>query len=133
MSTSEKQEHPLATSKDRAPNGTFLPGHTPLAFGGARPNSGPKPSLKTRLRRFEEEHPDAYDELMEMLYQRGLSGKSEDAQYVLDRIRGRPHQSQDLRVRTEISLTADDYAEIARLAQQSDRLLLGDGNASEQS
>jgi len=88
--TNEKQDRPLANPLDRAPNGTFLPGHTPLAFGGARPNSGPKPSLKTRLKRFEEKHPDAYDELMEILYEKGLNGDSQDAQYVVDRLKGKP-------------------------------------------
>ena len=51
---------------------------------------GRKPSIKTQLKRFEEKHPEAYDKLMEVLYDSGLDGHSLDAQYVIDRLKGKP-------------------------------------------
>lgn len=58
--------------------------------GGKREGAGRKPSIKTQLKRFEEKHPGAYDQLMEVLFSSGLDGHSLDAQYVIDRIKGKP-------------------------------------------
>ena len=57
---------------------------------GNKFGKGRKPSIKTQLKRFEERHPEAYDTLMEVLYDSGLNGHSLDAQYVIDRIKGKP-------------------------------------------
>ena len=57
---------------------------------GRQKTGGRVASRKTQLKRFEERHPEAYDELMEVLFQSGKDGHSLDAQYVIDRIKGKP-------------------------------------------
>ena len=53
-------------------------------WGGVREGTGPKPSRKTQLKRWEDNNPNAYGELMLMLYEKGKKGNSEDAKYVCD-------------------------------------------------
>ncbi len=62
----------------------------PFQRGNTLGKAGRTPSIKTQLKRFEQKHPEAYDKLMEILYEKGLTGSSIDAQYVIDRIKGKP-------------------------------------------
>ena len=76
--------------------------------GGKREGAGRKLGIKTQARRWEEENPNAYAELMDTLYLRAQGrseikcphckkmfkdpwlGDSEAAKYVIDRIKGKP-------------------------------------------
>jgi len=62
----------------------------PFQKGNKLGIKGRTPSIKTQLKRFEERHPEAYDELMEVLFSSGMDGHSLDAQYVIDRLKGKP-------------------------------------------
>lgn len=103
--------------------GQFLKGHT-LSKGGARPGSGRKPSNSTQRRRFLEKFPDAYEKLLEAEYKKGLQGNSDSAQYVMDRIAGRPHQSIDQRTKIRLELSADELALAIQEAAEEERKLL---------
>ena len=74
--------------------------------GGAREGSGRPLSKKTQLKRWEDDNPRAYGELMYMLYEKGKKGNSEDAKYVCDRLKGRAKQSLD--IKGKIDFSADD-------------------------
>jgi len=104
----------------------FQKGHK-FSKGGARPGAGRKPSQTTQRKRFLEKYPDAFEKLLEAEYKKGLQGNSDSAQYVMDRIAGRPHQSIDQRTKLTLDLTGDDLALAIEEAMQEEALLLGPG------
>lgn len=73
----------------------FEKGHK-LAKGGKREGAGRKKSpatIRKEVKRdFETEYPNAYFELLLKEYGKGIQGNSQSAQYVMDRLRGRPSQ-----------------------------------------
>ena len=76
-------------------------------WGGKREGSGRIPKISTVAKRFQEKYPRAYDELMEVLYLRGLKEKhAESAQYVINRLKGSPKQQIDQRISGTVHLTA---------------------------
>ena len=94
----------------------FEKGHK-LAPGGKRENSGRKPSTTTIIRNFLEEHPDCEAEMLEILYNKALSGHVESADKVLDRVKGKPKQSIDQR-NLNVTFTADDYVKYQGLLEE---------------
>ena len=115
---------------DRDARGRLLPGNT-VGKGVPSPGSGPRPSLKTQFKDWLEDNPRAYDELMTMLYKKGIDGDKDAAQYVIDRLKGRPHQSQDIRVKAVPDFTAEDYEDLDRLTElrrQEELKLLEESN-----
>ncbi len=64
--------------------------------GGAKPGAGRPPKPETVIRNFIKDHPKAYGELMSKLWQQGLEGDITAAQYVCDRLKGRPGVKIDL-------------------------------------
>ena len=100
--------------------GKFVKGN-PSKTGMRNTGGGRKVSRRTLLKRakegFEAGFPHAYDELMVTLLHQGLNGDTQAAQYVIDRLKGKPAASVDLRVKGHISLSADSLAEQERQAQ----------------
>jgi len=108
--------------------------------GGKRAGAGRKPSLKTQVKRFEQEHPEAYDKLMEALYLRGLGtlerecphcrkkfidpyvGESEDAKYVIDRIKGKPKVTLGMDEEDREALNAHTVMQIFKLVSERQKL-----------
>ena len=58
--------------------------------GGKREGAGRPPKLKTQVKDFIKEYPQAVEELMVTLYELGIKGDIEAAKYVIDRIKGKP-------------------------------------------
>ena len=85
----------------------FQPGHPPM---GGRPKK-----RITVLKEFILAHPMAYDEMLQILYELA-TGKSdrEAAQYICDRLKGRPHQSIDNRIIAKIDIVTPYQLEQAR-------------------
>ena len=48
--------------------------------------------IKSQVKDWIKDHPFAVSELMEALYDAGIKGDTESAQYVIDRIKGKPKQ-----------------------------------------
>ncbi|KKN23689.1 hypothetical protein LCGC14_0902480 [marine sediment metagenome] len=67
-----------------------------LGVGGSKPGAGRPFSKKTLMKRFIEQHPNAYEELMNKLYSQGKEGDITAAQYVCDRLKGKPGVKIDL-------------------------------------
>ena len=61
---------------------------------------------------FEKTYPGAVNELLLTLYNKGLSGDRESAIYVIDRLRGRPSSSTDLRIKGQITVSPEEYKQI---------------------
>jgi len=59
-------------------------------WGGKREGAGRNRKLKTQVKDFIKEYPQAVEALMKMLYERGIKGDVEAAKYVIDRIKGKP-------------------------------------------
>ena len=104
----------------------FQKGHK-LSKGGARPGAGRKPSNATQRKRFLEKYPDAFEKLLEAEYKKGLQGNSDSAQYVMDRIAGRPHQSIDQRTKLSLELSGDELALAIEEARNEELKLLSAG------
>ena len=58
--------------------------------GGKREGAGRPTKLRTQVKDFIKEYPQAVEALMKMLYERGIKGDVEAAKYVIDRIKGKP-------------------------------------------
>ena len=99
----------------------FQPGNK-LSPGGPRPNSGRPKSRKTQLKDFETAYPNAYYDLMIILYENGIKGISEDAKYVIDRLKGKPKTIVDQR-NLNIDFTPDDYANLLPLLDSDTPLI----------
>ena len=65
-------------------------------FHGKPGKSGRPPKPVTVIKRFIESHPNAYEELMNKLYSQGKEGDITAAQYVCDRLKGKPGVKIDL-------------------------------------
>ena len=89
-------------------------------WGGPRPGSGHPKSKKTQLKDWEKAHPNAYNELMDMLYAMAADGNLEAVKYALDRLKGRPKQEIDARFTALIGVVQGD--DIARLVLEEARL-----------
>ena len=76
---------------------------------GTKLGKGRPKKRSTVLKEFVLNHPYAYDEMLEMLYELAKKSDREAAQYICDRLRGRPHQSIDNRIRAEIVYTNADH------------------------
>jgi len=100
----------------------FQPGNK-LSPGGPRPNSGRPKSRKTQLKDFETAYPNAYYDLMIILYENGIKGISEDAKYVIDRLKGKPKAVIDQR-NLNIDFTPDDYANLLPLLDATNTPLI---------
>ncbi len=96
-----------------------------LATGGARQGSGRKASKQLQRKRFLDKYPSAYEELLEAEYLKGVKGNSNSAQYVMDRIKGRPHQSIDQRIKGEVEINADRLRLAIEKAAEYQRIELG--------
>ena len=91
----------------------------PFQKGNKLGIKGRTPSKKTQLKRFEERHPEAYDQLMEVLFQSGKDGHSLDAQYVIDRIRGKPKATVGVAEEDKALLTAQTVIEFMKLRREN--------------
>ena len=69
----------------------FEPGNK---FGKGRPKK-----VSRVIKEFLEAHPMAYDEVLDVLYTKGLEGNIDACKYVADRLRGTPRQTQDINVK----------------------------------
>ena len=58
--------------------------------GGKREGAGRPKKLKTQVKDFIKEHPYAVETLMKTLYDMGVDGDRDAAQYIIDRIKGKP-------------------------------------------
>lgn len=96
----------------------------PFQKGNTFGIKGRTPSRKTQLKRFEERHPKAYDQLMEVLFSSGLDGHSLDAQYVIDRIKGKPKATIGI---DEADANLLKAATVVQFFQMMDRHKLGEG------
>ncbi len=94
---------------------------------GREKTGGRIASIKTQLKRFEEAHPEAYDALMEMLYEKGLEGSSIDAQYVIDRLKGKPKATLGIAEEDRELLTAATVIEFRKMVDKGSHLL-GEGS-----
>lgn len=97
------------------------PGH-----GGKKGLSGRKPKLSTQVRRALESVPvkDIFDKLIEM----GLEGDREACIYLLDRIYGKPKQTQDINLTDDVALSL----QIHRILTQVEPLQLAGSSAGGQ-
>ena len=66
---------------------------------------GPPKKLKTQVKDFIKEYPQAVEQLMLTLYEQGINGDTEAAKYVIDRIKGKP--------KTNIGIAEDDKGLLA--------------------
>mgnify|MGYP001574541136 CR=1 FL=1 len=74
----------------------------------------------------------AYDEMLELLYELAKDKDRDAAQYICDRLRGRPHQSIDNRIRAEIVYTnADHLLAIEEARAYTVKMLEGGDSATE--
>lgn len=63
---------------------------------GNKLGKGRPPKRGTVIKRFLEAHPNAYEELLQREYDRGMTDNSMSAQYVMDRLKGKPGVKIDL-------------------------------------
>ena len=70
-------------------------------MSGKKGRSGPRPSLTTQVNRALEQVDANIEAIFQSLITRALQGDKEACIYLIDRRMGRPHQSQDLRVKAE--------------------------------
>ena len=117
-----------------------------LKLGIPNPNAGRKPGRKTLIKRWDKDNPLAVAQLMEVLYQAGLEevgircphcnnkvvvsklADKDCAMYVVDRLRGRPRQEIDQRVKVlQLSVSGDDLARLQLQYEEAERLLLDGG------
>ena len=89
----------------------FQPGHK---LGTGRPKK-----LSTMIKDFQEEHPKAYDELMNILMDMAKNGDKDSAIYIIDRLKGRPHISIDSRLTGTIEVNHKAILERANEIEQS--------------
>jgi len=79
----------------------FQPGNK---LGKGRPKK-----KSTIIKEFAKAHPMAVDALMEMLYNLAMKkSDKEAAQYIIDRLKGRPHQSIEQTIKGQITITPGD-------------------------
>ena len=104
----------------------FQKGNT-FGKGGARVGSGPKPSIKTQARDWIKDNPGAYEDLMDALLTKGINGDREAAQYVCDRLRGKPKSSTEIDLTGGEGIGIDSLVKLLEMIQQSRRI--GEGNA----
>ena len=124
---------------------TFKKGN-PSKLGQKNPNAGRKPSRKTLIKRWDKDNPLAVAQLMEVLYQAGLEeieikcphcnnrvivsklADKDCAMYVVDRLRGRPRQEIDSRIKVlQLSVSGDDLARLQLQYEEQERMLLDGG------
>ena len=114
--------------------------------GGKREGAGRKPGIKTQARRWEEEHPNAYAELMDTLYARAqgrssiecpychesfrdpVIGDSESARYIIDRIKGKPKATVGIAEEDKDLLTAATVLEFWKMMDAHERKQLTENN-----
>lgn len=101
----------------------FQKGHK-FAKGGKREGAGRPPSKNTVIKRLLDKHPNAYEELLSQEYDKAIKGNSESARYVMDRLRGRPHQSIDQRLKGSLDMTADELLQAEDQARLESTKLL---------
>lgn len=85
----------------------------PFEIGNKLGKGRPK-KPKAQVKDWIESHPYAVATLMQVLYEKGIEGDREAATYVIDRVKGRPMQQIDQRVKGEILITPDMRALAAR-------------------
>ena len=105
----------------------FSKGHK-INVGRKNPNAGRKPAIRKRIRAvFEELLPDCEAEVAKLAFQSTNERvRLEACQYIRDCVRGRPHQSQDLRIKGELVFKAEDYALAIRQADIEEQKLLAE-------
>ena len=74
--------------------------------------TGRKPGVKTQAIEFEKTYPNAVYDLLTTLYNKGLDGDKDSAIYVIDRLRGRPSSSTDLRIKGQFTVSPEEYKQI---------------------
>ena len=97
-----------------------------LGVGGRKPGAGRPPKTSTVIRKFLDNYPNAYDECLEILYNKAILSKDrESAQYLCDRLKGRPHQSIDQRtLNVAVQITPEQYREALSEAKDYETKLL---------
>jgi len=106
----------------------FSKGHK-INVGRKNPNAGRKPAIRKRIRAvFEELLPDCEAEVAKLALQSTNERvRLEACLYIRDCVKGRPHQSQDLRIKGELVFRAEDYALAIRQADIEEQKLLAEG------
>lgn len=94
-------------------------------YAKGKKQGGRPPKPETVIRNFIKDHPKAYGELMSKLWQQGLEGDITAAQYVCDRLKGKPGVKIDLEigVKPYDMLIKELELEIALLAAKEDGIL----------
>ena len=131
MSTDTKDTK-LGENSERDASGRFTQGNT-CSIGN---KGGSRISRARQLEREAEAHPDRTQELMDQCYLMATTSKDdrlrlEAMKYYIDRLKGRPHQSQDIRVKAVPAFTAEDYEDLDRLTElrrQEELILLEESN-----
>lgn len=95
--------------------------------GGKREGAGRPSKLRTQVKDFIKEYPQAVEALMVMLYERGIKGDVEAAKYVIDRIKGKPKSTIGIDEGDGRALAALAFIELIRLQDQE--LIEGDIDA----
>ncbi len=96
-------------------------------YAKGKKRGGRPPKLETVVKRFIEQHPNAYEELMNKLYTQGKEGDITAAQYVCDRLKGKPGVKIDLDVGVKPydALIKEMAQEIARLQALEEGSIIG--------
>lgn len=103
----------------------FTKGHT-INVGRKNPNAGKKKSPRNLIRAITEALlPDCEAEIAKLaLESTNERVRLEACQYIRDCVRGRPHQSQDLRIGKLTPFSGDDYELAMRKVLEEDRKLI---------
>ena len=91
---------------------------------GVKGRSGRKPKRVTEFNQWFEQNQVKVIELLDVLYKMGKNGDRDAAQYVLDRVLGKPRISVDSRIKQEIELTADNILEVRQLADRENKAFI---------
>ena len=97
----------------------FTKGNT---YGKGRPKK-----RSTIIKEFIMKYPNAYDEMMEILYSLARDKSDKDAaQYICDRLKGRPHQSIDQRLHAKVEITTLELDQALLEAREYSTRVLGE-------
>ena len=100
----------------------FAKGHT-LSQGKRKLGGGRKKLPATIIKEMLEKDAQNLPAYLAKLGEKALEGDKEALIYLVDRHLGRPHQSQDLRVKGMISFLPDDYELMTRPLIEEQKLL----------
>jgi len=92
----------------------------PFQKGNTLGKGRPK-KLRRQVKDWIKEHPYAFSEMMDKLYDKGLDGDMESAIYVADRIKGKPKASTEIDLHANQGLRAGDIFAIFKHSKEAER------------